>query len=368
MPASNTAVDIGGRTLSSCPTSTRCSTPRPGFTKGEVIDYYARIAPGAARPPRRPRHHACAASRTASTTSRSSRSAARRTGPSGCRRRPVPATAAAPSTTAGSTDVAALVWAANMAALELHAPMARCDDIETPTMVVFDLDPGAPAGHPRVRRGRPAGSATSLDGSASSASPRRRARRGSSSTCRSTRRTPTSRRRRSPSPSPRCSRSTTRSGCVTTHGQGSSRQGKVLHRLEPEQPPQDDDLRLLAAGPARADGVDAGHLGRGRRPPPTAAPLSFEAADVLDRVDEHGDLFEPTVTEVQHLPAARPEPACVGRLPASSVRCRRRTRVPERSRAQAWNRGGTEQVLERRQALTHLSVPLRFRSPLSVAD
>ncbi|HET8619790.1 MAG TPA: non-homologous end-joining DNA ligase [Acidimicrobiales bacterium] len=38
----------------------------------------------------------------------------------------------------------ALVWAANMAALEVHAPMAR-SDIETPTMVVFDLDPGEPA-------------------------------------------------------------------------------------------------------------------------------------------------------------------------------------------------------------------------------
>jgi bifunctional non-homologous end joining protein LigD len=39
----------------------------------------------------------------------------------------------------------ALVWSANMAALEIHAPMARGRDIETPTMVVFDLDPGAPA-------------------------------------------------------------------------------------------------------------------------------------------------------------------------------------------------------------------------------
>jgi bifunctional non-homologous end joining protein LigD len=37
------------------------------------------------------------------------------------------------------------VWAANLAALELHAPMARCGDIETPCMIVFDLDPGAPA-------------------------------------------------------------------------------------------------------------------------------------------------------------------------------------------------------------------------------
>ena len=39
-------------------------------------------------------------------------------------------------------SVAALAWSANLAALEIHAPMARCGDIDTPTMVVFDLDPG----------------------------------------------------------------------------------------------------------------------------------------------------------------------------------------------------------------------------------
>jgi bifunctional non-homologous end joining protein LigD len=42
----------------------------------------------------------------------------------------------------------ALVWAANMAALEIHAPMARGMDIDSPTMCVFDLDPGAPAAIP----------------------------------------------------------------------------------------------------------------------------------------------------------------------------------------------------------------------------
>ena len=31
--------------------------------------------------------------------------------------------------------------------------------------------------------------------------------------------------------------------------------------------------------------------------------LRFEAGDVLARVDEHGDLFEPVLTTEQHLPA-----------------------------------------------------------------
>ena len=42
-------------------------------------------------------------------------------------------------------EQAALVWAANMAALELHAPMALADDLDTPPALVFDFDPGAPA-------------------------------------------------------------------------------------------------------------------------------------------------------------------------------------------------------------------------------
>lgn len=42
-------------------------------------------------------------------------------------------------------EPAALVWTANMAAIELHAPMAKAADLESPTILVFDLDPGPPA-------------------------------------------------------------------------------------------------------------------------------------------------------------------------------------------------------------------------------
>ena len=42
-------------------------------------------------------------------------------------------------------DLPTLVWAANLADLELHTSLSRKDDIACPTMMVFDLDPGAPA-------------------------------------------------------------------------------------------------------------------------------------------------------------------------------------------------------------------------------
>jgi len=44
------------------------------------------------------------------------------------------------------SEVASMAWAANLAALEIHAPMARGDDIESPTMLVYDLDPGEGTG------------------------------------------------------------------------------------------------------------------------------------------------------------------------------------------------------------------------------
>src|SRR5437868_1947093 len=42
-------------------------------------------------------------------------------------------------------DLPTLVWAANLADLELHTSLARKKDVARPTVMVFDLDPGPPA-------------------------------------------------------------------------------------------------------------------------------------------------------------------------------------------------------------------------------
>src|SRR5688572_98483 len=42
-------------------------------------------------------------------------------------------------------DLPTLVWSANMANLELHTVLSKAPKLSVPTMLVFDLDPGAPA-------------------------------------------------------------------------------------------------------------------------------------------------------------------------------------------------------------------------------
>jgi bifunctional non-homologous end joining protein LigD len=43
------------------------------------------------------------------------------------------------------SDGATLIWMAQLAALELHPSLSRAPEIERPTAMVFDLDPGPPA-------------------------------------------------------------------------------------------------------------------------------------------------------------------------------------------------------------------------------
>jgi bifunctional non-homologous end joining protein LigD len=44
-----------------------------------------------------------------------------------------------------ANDLPTLVWAANLADLELHTSLSRKENLDRPTTMVFDLDPGAPA-------------------------------------------------------------------------------------------------------------------------------------------------------------------------------------------------------------------------------
>ena len=119
--------------------------PEVGFTKAEVIDYYVRVAP-------------------AMLPHVAGRGVTLRRYPDGVdgesffeKRCPghrpdfVP-TYLGPGDRRGGIEycgldsIPALAWAASMAALEVHAPMALGADIESPVLCVFDLDPGPPAG------------------------------------------------------------------------------------------------------------------------------------------------------------------------------------------------------------------------------
>ncbi|HEU5253586.1 MAG TPA: DNA ligase D [Solirubrobacterales bacterium] len=42
-------------------------------------------------------------------------------------------------------DLPTLIWLATLADIEMHTSLARCEEMERPTSLVFDLDPGAPA-------------------------------------------------------------------------------------------------------------------------------------------------------------------------------------------------------------------------------
>jgi bifunctional non-homologous end joining protein LigD len=137
-------VEVEGRTLS-LSNLDKVFYPETGYTKGQVIEYYTRIAP-VLLPHLRGRHL---------TLKRY---------PDGVRgpyfyEKQCPGhrpdwvqTAAVWSRHNGrnityclADDLATLVWLANLADLELHTPLARAVDPKAPTVLAFDLDPGPPA-------------------------------------------------------------------------------------------------------------------------------------------------------------------------------------------------------------------------------
>jgi bifunctional non-homologous end joining protein LigD len=119
--------------------------PATGFTKGQVIDYYARIAP-------------------VLVPHLNNRPLTLKRYPGGVdqefffeknatKHRP-DWVKTAPIWSHGNqrnvnyilaNDLPTLVWIANLAGIELHPSLSYAEDIECPRMLVFDLDPGPPA-------------------------------------------------------------------------------------------------------------------------------------------------------------------------------------------------------------------------------
>lgn len=295
------AVTVGGRQLS-VSNLDKVMYPLTGFTKARVIDYYVRVAP-------------------VMLAHIGDRGITLRRWPDGVtaesffekrcpKHRPGwVGTCAGPGDRGGSIDycrldsVAALAWSANLAALEIHAPMARCADIDSPTMVVFDLDPGAPATIVECCRvalhirevldavGLAAWAKTSGSKGLQLYMPLNRPH---------------------------------------THDHAAGFARAVAQLLEQRMPAEVVSVMKRSLRPnkvfidwgqnARFKTTIAPYSLRGRDRPTASTPitwnelsdgadgepLTFTAAEVLERVDELGDLFVPTLTVEQDLPAPSP--------------------------------------------------------------
>ena len=136
-----TLVEVDGRRLR-LTNLDKVLYPANGFTKGQVVDYYTRVAPAMLphledRPVTMVRlpdgvegerffEKRCPGHRPDWLAT-------------------VPLDADSEIRACCVDDLPGLVWTANLAALELHTPQARAADPWCPTAMVFDLDPGAPA-------------------------------------------------------------------------------------------------------------------------------------------------------------------------------------------------------------------------------
>jgi bifunctional non-homologous end joining protein LigD len=144
-PTERSEVSIDGRVLS-LSNLDKVMYPATGFTKGQVVDYYARIAPVmvphlAGRPITLKRYpdgvegphffeKNCPSHRPQWVPT-------------------FPVELERGKKTVGFCllqEAAALVWTANLAAIELHPGLALVENWQRPTVMVFDLDPGPPAG------------------------------------------------------------------------------------------------------------------------------------------------------------------------------------------------------------------------------
>ena len=149
-PARRVEVEVEGRPLS-LSNLDKVMYPEVGFTKGQLIDYYTRIAPVLlphlrGRPLTLKRYpngvegqyfyeKQCPSHR-----------------PEWVRSAAIPVSRKTIDFCL-CDDLPTLVWLANLADLELHPSLSLAEAIERPTVMAFDLDPGPAGRHRRVLRG-----------------------------------------------------------------------------------------------------------------------------------------------------------------------------------------------------------------------
>ncbi|RIV37013.1 non-homologous end-joining DNA ligase [Micromonospora radicis] len=145
MQADRLRVEVEGRTLE-LSNLDKVLYPGAGFTKGEVIDYYTRIAPVLL-----PHLADRALTRIRYPNGVDGNSFFEKNAPAATpswvhtENLPVPGSSKGRETIdyVVADDLPTLVWLANLAALELHTPQWKIG--EHPDLMVIDLDPGAPA-------------------------------------------------------------------------------------------------------------------------------------------------------------------------------------------------------------------------------
>src|SRR5262245_60946634 len=149
-PADRLRVEVDGRAME-LSNLDKVLYPAHGFTKGEVIDYYTRIAPVLL-----PHLADRALTRIRYPNGVDAPGFFEKNAPAGMPRWVRRATLPSPGSGAGrdtidyvvADDLPTLVWLANLAALELHVPQWRVSAYNHPDLLVVDLDPGPPAGLP----------------------------------------------------------------------------------------------------------------------------------------------------------------------------------------------------------------------------
>lgn len=148
MAGKRTTVEVDGQQLS---LSNLDKNLYPEFTKGEVIDYYARISPVML-----PHLKDRPATRIRWPDGLEGGKFFEKNAPSHTPDWVRTATVPTPGSSTGRDtldfvvidDLPTLVWCANLAALELHIPQWKVGPrgkVHTPDLLVFDLDPGPPA-------------------------------------------------------------------------------------------------------------------------------------------------------------------------------------------------------------------------------